>query len=114
MTTGADRGEIAEVGAPTLLPPDPVDARRAGRWTSVTILVAATCLALFNAQAIGGWLDEMAPGPLNAPLRAPVAAWVARTHPLDAPRAGLRAWWLHARAARFGREQPGQQGAAAG
>ena len=114
MTTGRERGEIAEVGAPTLLPPAPIDARAPGWWTSVTVIVAAACLALFNAQAVGGWLDEMAPGPLDAPLRSPVAAWVARTHPLDAPRAGVRGWWQRARAARFGKEQPGQQGAAAG
>ncbi len=114
MTIGADRGEIAEVGAPTLLPRDPVDTRRAGRWTGVTIAIAAACLALFNAQGLGGWVDEMTPGPLNAPLRAPVAAWVARTQALDNPRATLRRWWQRARAARFGTEQPGQQGAAAG
>ena len=114
MTTGRERGEIAEVGGPTLLAPAPVDARAPARWTGVSIAVATACLALCNAQSIGGWLDEMPPGPVNAPLRAPVAAWVAWTHPLDAPRAGLRRWWHRARAARFGKEQPGQQGAAAG
>lgn len=114
MTTGADQGSIAEVGAPTVLPPDPVDARRPGWWTSVTIAVAALSLALCNAQAIGGWVDEMTPGPLNTPLRAPVAAWVARVQRLDTPRARVRGWWQRARAARFGTEQPSEQGASAG
>ncbi len=114
MTTGADQGSIAEVGAPTLLTPDPVDTRRAGRWTGVTITVAALSLALCNAQAIGGWVDEITPGPLNMPLRAPVAAWVVRVERLDTPRARVRVWWQRARAARFGAEQPGEQGATAG
>lgn len=99
---------------PVTVAPAPVDSVRPWRWTTGTIAAAALFLAVFNAHAIGGWFDELTPGPLTAPLGRPVAGWTAATAGLDRPRRWLRAQWLAAQARRFGHEQPGQQGAAAG
>ena len=40
MTTGAEHGEIAEVGTPVAVDPDPVDTVRPWRWTTVAIATA--------------------------------------------------------------------------
>lgn len=112
MTTGAEQGEIAEVGTPVAVDPDPVDRATPWRWTSVTILVAVLVLTLTNAHAIQGWFDERPPGSITEPLRAPIRGWGDLTARLglDAPRAALRRHWQAAEALRFGREQPGEAG----
>ena len=101
---------------PVAIRPAPIDARRPWRWTTGTIAVAALTLAAVNAPAVGGWFDELTPGPLSEPLRAPIAGWTAATDRLglDVPRAWLRRRWTAAQDLRFGKEQPGQKGAAAG
>lgn len=116
MTMSAERGSIAEVGSPVLLRSDGDDRQRPWRWTSVTIATCAALLLLGNAHAIGEWFDELTPGPLSEPLRAPVGRWTAATRSagLDAPRATLHRGWERLRALRFGSEQPGERGAAAG
>ena len=113
MTTGAEHGEIAEVGTPVAVDPDPVDTVRPWRWTTVAIATAALFLALTNAHAIQGWFDERPPGSITEPLRGPIRAWSTLTAGLglDAPRAALRKQWQAAEAVRFGREQPGEAGA---
>ena len=112
MTTGAERGEIAEVGTPVAVAPDPVDTARPWRWTTVTIATATLFLALTNAHAIQGWLDERPPGSITESLRAPIRGWSALTAQagLDAPRAALRRRWQAAEAMRFGKERPGDAG----
>ncbi len=114
MTTGAQLGEIAEVGSPVQVPPDPVDAFRPWTWMTGVIATATLFLAVFNAHAIGGWFDELPPSPLTEPLRRPIAQWAATTARLglDAPRAAVRSRWEAAQAARFGGESPGENGAA--
>ncbi len=116
MTTGAERGEIAEVGTPVAVAPDPVDTVRPWRWATVTIAVATSFLMLTNAHAIQSWFDERPPGSITEPLRAPIRGWSALTARagLDAPRAALRRRWQAAEAARFGKEQPGEGGSEAG
>ena len=61
MTTGAEQGEIAEVGSPVLVAPDPVDGARPFAWMSTIIVTATLFLALFNAHAIAAWFDELPP-----------------------------------------------------
>lgn len=114
MTTGADQGEIAEVGSPVDVPADPVDAVMPWRWMTGAIAAATLFLTLFNAHAISGWFDELPPSPYTEPLRAPIAAWTTTTAAwgLDAPRAAMRTRWEQAQAARFGSERPGEDGSA--
>ncbi|WP_242416691.1 hypothetical protein [Sphingomonas panni] len=114
MTTGAEQGEIVEVGSPVQVAPDPVDAVRPWRWMTTIIATATMFLALFNAHAIAAWFDELPPSPYTEPLRAPIAAWAGFTERLgfDAPRAAVRRRWEAAQAARFGAEQPGEDGSA--
>jgi hypothetical protein len=113
MTTGAEHGEIAEVGTPVAVAPDPVDTASPWRWTTTAIAVAALFLTLTNAHAIQGWFDERPPGSITEPLRAPIRGWSALTARagLDAPRAALRRRWQAAEAMRFGKERPGEAGA---
>ncbi len=113
MTTGAEHGEIAEVGTPVAVDFDPVDTVRPWRWTTVTIATAALFLTLTNAHAIQSWFDERPPASITEPLRAPIRAWSTLTagHRLDAPRAALREQWQAAEAVRFGSERPGEAGA---
>jgi len=113
MTTGAEHGEIAEVGTPVAVDPDPVDTVRPWRWTSVAIATAALFLALTNAHAIQGWFDERPPGSITEPLRGPIRAWSTLTAGLglDAPRAALRKRWQAAETVRFDSERPGEAGA---
>ena len=96
--------------------PAPVDTHHPWRWTTGAIAVAALILAALNAPAVGSWFDELAPGRLSEPLRAPVAGWTGAAEDLrlNDPRAWLRARWTAAQDLRFGNEQPGQKGAAAG
>lgn len=114
MTKGAEQGEIAEVGSPVVVPADPVDAVRPWRWMTQVIGIATLFLAVFNAHAIGGWFDELPPARLTEPLRQPIARWTAMTVRLglDTPRAAVRSRWEAAQAARFGDEQPGEDGSA--
>jgi len=102
--------------SPVVIRPSPVDKRQPWRWTTGTIAVAALILAAFNAPAVGGWFDALSPGPLSEPLRGPIAGWTAATERLglNAPRGWLRRRWTAAQDLRFGNEQPGQKGAAAG
>ena len=111
MTTSAEHGSMAEVGSPVDIPPDAIDRENARDWTSIAIAVAALFLLVFNAHAIGGWFDELTPSPVTEKIGPPVDAIVAATQPLDGPRAGLAATWDEAKAARFGNEQSGEEGA---
>ncbi len=114
MTTGAEQGEIAEVGSPVTVPADPaVDGMRPWRWTTGAIVTATALLALGNAEAMTGWLDERTPTAATERLRAPVEGWrnATTTLHLDAVRAAMHRWWDAARAARFGDERPGEPGA---
>ncbi len=114
MTTGAEHGEIAEVGSPVNLPPAPVDHRAPWRWTTASIAVAALLLALGNGPAMSAWVDDLPPGQLASALHAPVYSWSAFTArwSLDRPSHWLRSQWLQARKARLGREDPGDAGTA--
>ena len=116
MTTSADRGAIAEVGSPVLVAPDPVDEAAPWRWQTGLLAIATAVLLVLNAHSIDDWATELAPNRLTQLLRAPVSGWMqtARANGLDAPRARLHATWGRVRQARFGSEQPGEQGAAAG
>ena len=115
MTTSADQGAIAEVGSPVLIPPSPIDRAAPWRWMTTVIATATLVLLIFNARTIDDWFGELTPNRFSAHLRAPIAGWAGTTGAagLDAPRAKLHATWTRVRAARFGKEQPGEQGAAA-
>jgi hypothetical protein len=112
MTTGAEQGEIAEVGTPVAVDPAAIDTVRPWRWTTTVIATATLLLALANAHAIQGWFDERPAGSLTEPLRTPIWRWTDLTARagLDRPRATLRRQW-QAAAMRFGNEQPGEAGA---
>lgn len=115
MTIGAERGEIAEIGSPVVLPPVAIDRRRPWTWTTTSLVVAAVLLALSEGPAMADWVDDLPPGPVAAALQPPVHAWATlttRAH-LDAPAAWLRQRWKAAQGARFGTEEPGEAGAAA-
>ena len=114
MTVSRDQGVLADIGSPVLLPPDPLDAVRPWRWTTATIAMAAAVLLAFNAHAAQAWFDDLTPSAASERLRAPIAALTRATAALDGPRARLARLWDRTRAARFGQEQPGEQGAAAG
>ena len=107
---------LHRLDSPIVIRPAPVDAVRPWRWTTATITIAALVLAAINAPAIAGWFDELTPGPISEPLRAPIAGWTAGAARLrlDQPRVWLRQRWSAAQDLRFGSEQPGQKGAAAG
>ena len=77
-------------------------------WRKIALLLASW---FFYGAWDGRWFDELTPGPATEPLRVPVERWSAATARLDAPRASMRAVWERLKAARFGAEQPGQQGA---
>ena len=115
MTTSADQGALAEVGSPVLIATDPIDARAPWRWQTGAIAAATALLLLFNAHAVLGWVDELAPGPATEWLRGPITGWARTTQAagLDAPRSEMHTRWAKVRQARFGSEQPGEQGAAA-
>lgn len=115
MTTSADQGVIADVGSPVLIVTNPIDTRAPWRWQTTTIATATALLLLFNAHAVTGWFDELVPSRATEWLRRPIGGWTRTTEAagLDAPRAQLHARWSRVRAARFGSEQPGEQGAAA-
>lgn len=110
MTIGAEQGEIAEVGSPVHVVPDPVDTTSPWRWTSVSLATTAAFLALFNGNAVRGWFDELSPNAATELLRTPIASWSHATAPLDTPRRVMRHGWQAAQAARFGSERPGEQG----
>lgn len=84
-------------------------------WMTQVIAVATLVLLVLNARTIDDWAVELAPNRLTALLRVPTSRWssAAQRTGLDTPRAKLHATWIGVRAARFGREQPGEQGAAA-
>lgn len=113
MTTGAEQGEIAEVGSPVVIPADPaIDTRHPWRWTTTIIFVATIVLAVGNADALTAWLDERPPTPVVDRLRPPIDGWqrAMAQRGLDRPHASLHHWWEAARALRFGSEHPGEPG----
>lgn len=111
MTTGAEQGEIAEVGSPVHVPADPVDARAPLGWATGVVATAAVFLALTNAPTASAWLDGLPQGPLTERLRPAITAWVAATDNLDGPHRWVAARWQALRGWRFGDEEPGEQGA---
>ena len=115
MMTSAEQGVIAEVGSPVLVTPATVDVERPWAWMTTVIAMATLVLLVLNARTIDDWAVELVPNRLTVLLRVPTAGWAdAATHTgLDAPRARLHATWSRVRAVRFGKEQPGEQGAAA-
>ncbi len=116
MTKSAEQGSIAEVGSPVLIAPAPVDAVQPWRWMTGVIATATAVLLLGNAPTGDEWLGELAPNRLTQTLRGPVGAWAATTRKaaLDRPHATLHDGWKRVRGLRFGSEQPGEKGAAAG
>jgi len=114
MTTGAELGEIAEIGSPVAVLPAAIDRRHPWRWTTTSLALAALLLALAEGPAIAGWVDDLPPGPVAAALQRPAQAWAGITARarLDMPAAWLRQRWKAAQQARFGSEAPGEAGAA--
>ncbi len=111
MTTGAEQGEIAEVGSPVLVPGDPVDHRAPLRWATVTIATATAFLLLTNAPTAVAWVDGLTPGELTVRLRPVTTAWQDATAPLNGAHRWVTAQWRAAHDLRFGDEQPGEEGA---
>lgn len=63
------------------------------RWTATVIAATAGLLALFNAQALTGWAEDLPPGPASVKLVAATTAWEDTTGSLGIPHARLhRAW----------------------
>lgn len=80
------------------------------RWMTLTIFTAAIALALVNATAFTGWVDEMEPGPAQDQLSQAAHQWETITDDigLSVPRAQLHILWKHLQAVRFGAEVPGE------
>lgn len=111
MTTGAEQGEIEEVGSPVLVPGDPIDTQRSLGWTTAVLATSALFLALTNAPTATSWLDGLTQGALTERLRPAITAWQAETRPLNAPHRWVAARWQALHDWRFGDERPGEQGA---
>ena len=93
--------------SPVYLPQDAPDSG-ALRWTASAIALASAFLLLFNAGAIRGWANELAPGPMTEPMIAAADAWHGLTERLglDAPIETMRGWW---RAAQGSADKGGRQ-----
>jgi hypothetical protein len=63
------------------------------RWTATVIVVTAGLLALFNAQALAGWAEDLPPGPTSLKLVAATTAWEDTTGSLGLPHAKLHKAW---------------------
>lgn len=63
------------------------------RWTTTVIAVTAGLLALFNAQALTGWAEELTPGPTSVKLVAAATMWEDTTGSLGLPHARLHKAW---------------------
>jgi hypothetical protein len=62
---------------PTEMPDDV--APGALRWTATIIGLTTALLALFNAQAITGWVEDLTPGPSTVKLVAAANSWEEAT-----------------------------------
>lgn len=84
------RGDLPGVGRP--LP-----------WASEIVATASLVLLLFNAGAVAGWANELAPSRLTEPAIAAADGWhgFTRRLGLDRPVEAMRARWREAQAARF-------------
>ena len=85
---------------PTELPADPEGGAGALRWTAGVIALTAFALALFNAEVIADWTQDLSPGPRTARVMTAADGWKAATARLglDAPHAGLHRVWKRAEA----------------
>jgi hypothetical protein len=63
------------------------------RWTATVIAVTAGLLALFNAQALTGWAEDLPPGPAAMKLVAAATAWEDATGSLGLPHARMHKAW---------------------
>lgn len=79
------------------------------RWTATVIAVATGLLALFNAQALTGWAEELPPGPSSVKLVAAATAWEDATAGLGMPRARLHKAWKQAERAAWSPRMPDVQ-----
>jgi hypothetical protein len=73
------------------------------RWTASVVALTAALLALFNAQAIRGWAEELPPGPGTIRVVAAAEAWddTTRALGLGAGHARMRKAWKHVESARW-------------
>lgn len=78
------------------------------RWTTLTIATASLFLLATNARSLRDWVDEQAPGPLQAQAAELAASWESLTTDagLGTPRVVLKEGWKTAQAARFGKTGP--------
>jgi hypothetical protein len=88
---------------PTELPADDDDAAATLRWTASVIAGTAALLALFNANAITGWSEDLPPGPATLKLVEIANGWDAATASagLGAGHARLHKAWTRLERARW-------------
>lgn len=80
---------------PAALPDDPAGTGSALGWTAAVVAITTLLLAVFNAQALEGWADDLTPSPAVGHVVAAASAWRARTdrYALGVPRRRLHAAW---------------------
>lgn len=78
------------------------------RWTATVVAATAGLLALFNAQAIRGWAEELPPGPGTIRVVAAAEAWEegAARAGFGAGHARMRRAWKHVENARWSGNGP--------
>jgi hypothetical protein len=72
-----------------------IQAVRARRWTSRSLLTATALLLLFNAHALQSWASTLAPSWTTLTVRQLTDVWAGRMAAagLDQPRSDMRAAW---------------------
>jgi hypothetical protein len=86
--------------------PDEMPGKHGLRWATLAIVIASLFLLITNAFALRSWVDEFAPGPLQARVAASVTRWeeIMNGLGLGMPRAEVHQQWKAAQAARFNEE----------
>jgi hypothetical protein len=89
---------MVEPDFPTELPGEPEGGAGALRWTCGLLAITAIALALFNADAIAAWTEDLSPGPGTARIVTAAEAWQAATARLGlgAPHTSLHHVWKRA------------------
>jgi hypothetical protein len=87
---------------PTALPDDPPGVGNALGWTISVVAMTTVLLALFNAQALDAWANDLSPTPEVERIVAAASAWRGQTdrYALGAPHARVHALWKTAEDAR--------------
>ena len=89
--------------SPLDLPEPDLSEESALGWMSAVIAIVSVVLLLTNAVSLRDWVDEQAPGPIQAQAAQAADQWLALSRAIGfaAPRDALHTQWKRAEAARF-------------